>query len=295
MEKVDTNKLPSLNEIQEIISEIKNSDFSQVGYNKLFRKLQTLILIPFVTAKLNKGYHIERGRINNPDEVFTSEKEISYRTDYKNIVNYGRANIPHFSLFYGAIESDIIKHPRLVNLLETSEIFRNLKENNVDKADFVLTLGKWRITNEMEVVEIVFDKNSIKNSKDVKKSYEYHLKRLIEHYPEHSKHFKLILTFFSNQFAKKDIKTNFDYMVSAAYSDMAINIRNFVGVKYPSVKTDYQGHNIVLTPMAVENNLELEIAAMFRVLKNGMETIITPIAHATEFGNLNSEFKWIYK
>ena len=46
-------------------------------------------------------------------------------------------------------------------------------------------------------------------------------------------------------------------MVSAAYSDMAINIRNFVGVKYPSVKTDYQGHNVVLTPMAVENNLEL--------------------------------------
>jgi hypothetical protein len=172
MKKVDPNKLPSLKEIQKIISEIENSDFSQVGYNKLFRKLQTLILIPFVTAKLNKGYHIERGRINKPDEIFTSEKEISYRTDYKNIENYGRANVPHFSLFYGAIQSDIIEHPRLVNLLETSEIFRNLKENNVDKADFVMTLGKWRITNEMEIVEIVFDENSIKNSNDVKESYE---------------------------------------------------------------------------------------------------------------------------
>jgi hypothetical protein len=295
MEKVDPNKLPSLAEIKEIISEIENSDFSKVGYNKLFKKLQSLILIPFVTAKLNKGYHIERGRINKPDEVFTSEMEISYRTDYKNIVNYGRANVPHFSLFYGAIQSDIIEHPRLVNLLETSEIFRNLKENNVNNADFIMTLGKWRIINEMEVVEIVFDENSIKNSDDVKNSYEYHLKRLIEHYPEHSEHFKLILTFFSNQFAKKEINKHFDYMVSAAYSDMAINIRNFVGIKYPSVKTDYQGHNVVLTPMAVENNLELEIVAMFRVVKNGMKTLVTPIAHATEFGELNSEFKWVYK
>lgn len=295
MEKVNPSKLPSLNEIKEIIYEIENSDFSQVGYNKLFRKIQTLILIPFVTAKLNKGYHVERGRINEPGEVYTSEKEISYRTDYKNIVSYGRANVPHFSLFYGAIQSDVIEHPRLVNLLETSEIFRNLSENNANNADFIITLGKWRILNEIEVVEIVFDENSIKNSVDVKNSYEYHLKRLIEHYPEYSEHFKLILTFFSNQFAKKEINNHFDYMVSAAYSDMAINIRNFVGVKYPSVKTDYQGHNVVLTPMAVENNLELEIATMFRVVKNGMETLVTPIAHATEFGKLNSEFKWVYK
>lgn len=292
MEKIDINELPSLDEIREIISEIENSDFSQVAYNKLYRKIQSLKLIPFVTAKLNKGYHIERGRINKPNEIFTSEKEISYRSDYKNIEKYGRANVPHFSLFYGAIESDIIKHPRLVNLLETSEIFRNLKENNVDNADFVMTLGKWRILKELEVVEIVFDENSIKNSNDVKKAYEYHLKNLTKDFPDHSEHFKLILKFFSNQFAKKKIDAHFDYMVSAAYSDMAINIRSFHGIKYPSVKTEYQGHNVVLTPLAVEHFLELEIAAMFRVIKNGDKTLVTPIFHATELGKLNSDFKW---
>jgi hypothetical protein len=39
--------------------------------------------------------------------------------------------------------------------------------------------------------------------------------------------------------------------------------------------------------------LELEIAAMFRITKNGENSLISPIKHATEFGALNSNFKWV--
>jgi hypothetical protein len=68
---------------------------------------------------------------------------------------------------------------------------------------------------------------------------------------------------------------------------------NFHGLKYPSVKSDYQGHNIVLTPAAVEQFLELEIAAMFRVTKDGENSVISPIKHSTDFGPLNCKFKWV--
>ena len=81
-------------------------------------------------------------------------------------------------------------------------IFRDNDKVKIDKADFVRSLGKWRIKQDIEVLEMVFNKNSIKNSKDLKKSYVYQLERLaIE--TQKSEGFKLILEFFSNQFAKK--------------------------------------------------------------------------------------------
>lgn len=293
MEKHDYGKLPSLEELKQIVTELNSADYSLVSYNKLVTKLKQFQFIPFPTAKLNVGYHIERGRINEPGQIFTSEKELSYRTDYDNIAKYGRANVPHDSLFYGAIESDVIKHPRLINLLETSQIFRNLDKEKVDKADFIMTVGKWRIKEEMEIVEVVFDEKSIKNSADVKKSYEYHLDKLKADLPEFVDQFSYILKFFSNQFAKKEISNHLDYMVSAAYTDLAINFRGFPGLKYPSVKSDYMGHNVVLNPRAVDNFLELEIAAMFRVKKENDQTVISPLKHALEFGPLNSNFKWV--
>ncbi|TQO37034.1 hypothetical protein GQ41_1625 [Arenibacter algicola] len=289
----DFSKLPSVDELKEIISSIEEADLSKVSYNKLVNALTTLQFVPFVTAILKKGHSIERARINKPNEIFTTESQISYRTDYPNIKSYGRANVPHFSLFYGAFETEVIKHPRFVNLLETSEIFRNLEKNEAKNADFIMTVGKWIIKEDIEVVEIVFDENSIKNSADIKRSYEFHLEKLTKEHPEHTEQFELILKFFSNQFAKKEINSHFDYMVSAAYTDMAINWRGQQGLTYPSVKTDYQGQNVVLTPYAVDKYLELEITAMYRVQKNGKQSIISPLKHCTDFGPLNTNFKWI--
>ncbi|WP_324720835.1 hypothetical protein [Salinimicrobium sp. HB62] len=287
------DKLPSLHELKEIISSIKEADLSKVSYNKLVSALTSLQFVPFVTAKLRKGHSIERARINKPQEIFTTESQISYRTDYSNIMSYGRANVPHFSLFYGAFQSDVIRHPRLVNLLETSEIFRNLEKNEVENADFIMTVGKWIIKEDIEVVEMVFDENSIKNSADIRRSYEFHLEKLTKEHPQHQDQFELILQFFSNQFAKKEINFHYDYMISAAYTDMAINWRGHKGITYPSVKTDYQGHNVVLTPFVVDRYLDLEIAAMYRVEKNAKKSIISPLKHCTDFGPLNSNFKWV--
>ncbi|WP_047548501.1 hypothetical protein [Psychroserpens sp. Hel_I_66] len=198
-------ELPSVEKIKKLIAEYEIADLKKVSFNKLSVQLRKLKWIPILTAKLNKGYHIERARINETDEIFYSETDISYRNDYENIKTYGRANMKHQSLFYGAIESDVIKHPRLINLLETSQIFRNLDKVKVDKADFVMTIGKWRIKENIEVAEMVFNKESIKNSKDVEKSFNYHLGNLTKEHPENLEQFRLILEFFSNQYAKKNI------------------------------------------------------------------------------------------
>jgi len=285
------NSLPSLVEIEKIIYEIKNANFEKLSFNKLFRKIQSLQFTPFPTTILRKGYYIERARINKPNEIFVSESDISYRTDFENITKYGRANTIGNSLFYGSFESKDIELARFVSLLEISEIFRNLEDNSITDTNFIMTVGKWKILSDIKVAEVVFDEESIKNSEEIQKSFEYHIKLLKKDHPKHIDKIELILRFFSNQFAKKKINTHHDYMVSAIYSYLAIE-NGLRGVKYPSVRADYKGHNIVLSPTIVENYLDLEVASMFRVIKKGKQTLVTPIKNCVDFGYLNTNFTW---
>lgn len=286
------DNLPNKETIVSIVNEFKSTNLEKVSYQKIFYKiLNEMKIIPFVTAKLKEGHHIERARLNEPNQIFYSEQELSYRTDYHNIKKYGRANFPGQSLFYGAIKSEHIEHPRFINLLETSELFRSGDKKT--NADFVMTVGKWRIKQDFEVVEIVFNKSSIDNIPQIKRAYEYHLNKIRDEMPDRIEEIEFLLQFFSDEFAKKTIDSDNDYKISVAYTEMATTFKNLAGVTYPSVRTDYQGFNVALTIPAVEKFLELEIVAMFKVYKKGKHTFVDNIAYATDLGNMKSHFKWI--
>lgn len=148
------------------------------------------------------------------------------------------------------------------------------------------------MTSDFEVAEVVFNTESIEKSPDIRRAFEYHVNILTQDYPEHKQQLARIMEFFSNEFAKKEIRNHFDYMVSALYSYMAIDLRGLKGIRYASVKTDFNGNNIAIAPSFMEQFLALEVAAMFKVNKNGMKTLITPIANCTDFGPLNTAFNW---
>lgn len=281
----------NLQEIDKIISELKNCDLSKTSEEKVIRKIRELSLIPFPTAMLKSGFYVDRIRINNENELFYSEKEISYREDLYNIKSYGRANLTGQSLFYGAFESENIKHPRFVNLIETSEIFREIEKYSELDKKFYATLGRWELVNETEVLEIIFDKNIIEKSEENKKSYEYHLQKLST--IENKDEFQKILEFFSSEFAKKRIESDNDYKLSAIYFNLALmSNQSIAGVKYPSVKSDYLGYNLALLPNALERNFRLKNVVLLEIDKKGMNTTVKSVNSVDDFGPMNSKFKW---
>jgi hypothetical protein len=76
--------------IFEFIKNLKDSDLSKFGFNKLLHIIkQNNIKIPYTTALLKKGLPIERGRINADCEFSNSEFEISYRTDTGSLKEFG--------------------------------------------------------------------------------------------------------------------------------------------------------------------------------------------------------------
>jgi len=64
------------------------------------------------------------------------------------------------------------------------------------------------------------------------------------------------------------------------------------GIYYPSVRTEYKGKNIALTPFAVEKYLKLEKVAVFKyTVKNG-QPMAKQTHYSDSFGNFNSQFNW---
>lgn len=289
---MDFTKLPSLEKVKEIISELKSYDLEKVDENKLFQKIQDLVFIPFPTAILQNTFYVDRIRINDGDKLFTSEEQISYRRDEQNIDKYGRANLQEQSLFYGAFESEKIKLPRFVNLIETSEIFRDLENNEQLDKVFYATLGRWKLKRNTEVIEVIFSEDYLKSDEN-KRAFNYHYQKLIKSLPDFEQRLKLILEFFTSEFAKKIISSHHQYKLSAMYFNLSLNSSpNIGGVKYPSVKSDYLGYNLALLPKFLDENFELANVALLEINKKGKNTVVDMVNHVIDFGLNNKDFKW---
>lgn len=283
MDKLDKDQL------ERLINKYKSIKLQGVAFPKLLRELRKdFRYLPFTTAKLKKGGTIERARINLEGEIFNSENQLSYRTDIRNITKYGRANIPHSSMFYGSIVSDHIANPRIVNIFETDESFRN---HDSEDRELLVTVGKWKIKEDFEIAEITFSDEVRKKIPSVQKAYEYHIQKIKQDHPKNYEYFIRIMEFFSDEFAKKDITSDSDYKLSAAYTELAL-MANLKGVTYPSVRTEFEGINVALPIPVVDEFLELEIAGMFLIKKIGKKSVMDNASITTDLGEMNSNFTW---
>lgn len=278
--------------LDKAINTLKSIDLKKVSYEKiLYYLIKEIVVLPITVAKIIKGYPVFRARVNKDDEIFYSENEISYRVDNDNIKDYGRANIPKQSMFYGAIESKEVPHPRLVNLFETSELFR---EPNDKDGEFILTVGKWRVKEDFKVIEMVFSKGNVQNNEDINRSYNKQKEMMLKDYPDQLDQIEKILEFFSDEFAKKVKNSNSDYKITTAYLNLALmNKQDLCGVTYPSVRTDYKANNIAIFPSVVEQFLDLEMVSMFNIKKSGKNASMDNLAIAFNLGDLNTNFEWI--
>lgn len=261
-----------------------------------YEDIKTLIresirFIPITTAKLHKGESIDRVRLNGKTEFFKSQAEISYITDQYVIDNYltefGRANKPHEPLFYGALRSSQIQHNRLTAYLETSEMIHDKESVNLEGELFTVT--RWEVQNELIIAEIVFSDDALKNNPDTRHSFDNQFKQLNE--SEYREMALRQLQLFSNEYSRKT-KSHHDYKISVAYSDLLLNEYGVDAITFPSVKSGYQGQNIVFKPDAVDKHLVLKIASTHRMHKNKMQSLMSNYHHTTEFGIDNSNFVW---
>lgn len=273
--------------IQELIQLLRNIDLSKVSRDKIVYTIhKNGIRLPILTSIIKRGEIIERGRVSDEGCIFSSEYEISYRTDIEKIDKYGRANRPFQSMFYGSSPSRDIKHPTIVLFSELVEQFRNISKLNFETT---MTVGRWIVTEDFEVADVCFSENYF-TVEEIKSRYDSWVQK-IQNTELNEEVYKDLLFFFSNEFAKKSINNHHDYKISSIYTDYALN-EKLNGICYPSVRTDYKGRNFALLPSAVEKFMELREAAVFKyTIQNGKPLAINT-HYSDNLGLFNSKFAW---
>lgn len=285
-----------LNYLSLTILEYVSTKLKDVTYEEVYSFLENNFeYIPAPIAKVSKGAKIDRVRPNNNKPLFKNINELSYISDQDVIKNrltyFGRANAPHQPMFYGCLTS-VIEYNRLTAISETCNYIYDESYKNIKGENF--TLSRWNVKEDFLVVEIVFSDEAMKNNRYVIQSFEKQSNFLAQQYPHLDRKFNLdFLTFISNQFAKK-VNNDYEYMISVAYTNLVMQLNPEVcGFTYPSVKTEYKGANIVLSPKTVDVYLEPEITSTLTLYKKDKHVIITNGEHYSKSFDLDGKINWL--
>jgi hypothetical protein len=238
-------------DIKYSITQIKNFDFQNPS-EEILTSLFNIIGFKTIIHRIPKNTSIFRCRKHNERLLYYFEKDISFRTDVEKINNYGRANVPHTSKFYGAISTGDIKHGHLTSIVETSSIIRNNGEGIE-----TFTVGKWVTNKELNALTIIPNRTDQK----ISELNEY-LINIFDTYndtvgfdDDHLEFYDLI----GNEFSKiVGSSMNNEYAISAHFAESVIQNEEVDAIIYPSVQSESRGYNIIMNPITVIDNLEFQ-------------------------------------
>lgn len=269
----------------EIIAKLKklkaNNSVSSYPHIKNIIKNQR---IPVVFKEI-KPFKIIRYRSHNDvnrNDFFKSSAELSYRADILNIDKFGRANDYGQGLFYCNDHNN-----QDTGITEIVSVFRG----NKDSEEEVLTIGAWDLKQNLKLAIILPSIGTTGKNKEIDEMKEYF--NQFEDSPEFED-LKNLLEYLANEFTLDIEKHKSNYKISCAYS-MYIKERfpEVDGIMYASVKSEYQGINIVLWPEVVGEKLEFVGARKSIFKKTKHKTFVEEqIKESVSFNAENDEIIW---
>lgn len=253
-----------------ILDEIANIDLNAAAAEQIRKKLLELGKVGVILTTLHAGKRIIRARPSE-EKPFKNVSELSYKPQQYN-KTFQRASTPQRTMFYGSIVPEIagINEPqtaRITTLFELSEFVRN--PETVGEED--ITFSVWEVKDDIELISLVHHKSFERPPKllvELQKKFE----AFAESYPEQAVPTKEISEFLGNEFAKTPIKSHYDYMISAIYSDIVSSC--FDGILYPSVRLAGEGINIAVKPETVDAKISFIGASECTVYKNGKSVLL---------------------
>jgi len=133
-------------------------------------------------------------------------------------------------------------------------------------------LGRWIVHEDLNLIEIIhkdsyFHANSF--TCELVEAFNIASKTVPTDLLEKS---LTIQTYLAEEFSKEEINGDYDYMISAIFSEIAVK-KGYDGIFYPSVRVQGQGFNIAITPEATKK-LGLYVAGECSIYKIKDHTIV---------------------
>lgn len=279
-------------DIRTKLQELQSLDLNSLSFEDLKQQIRSGFL-PVLFTRISAGNYVERVRLNKGVKVFERPSDLSYITNPEIIRSYGRANAKESSIFYGAVISSNVSIPHIIALAETEELLRSKEKGKQDK-QVLMTVSRWVIVSDMTLAEMVFSKAAILKQPEVRKAYGFQLELLRKSFSEDVVNaFVDLLTFFCDEFAKSEIKSDADYKLTAALSEVLFEIKRVQGIIYPSVRTELEGSNVALLPATVDKHLKLEEVFIALADIRGERVYLDTLCRAVGPLGINNEpFLW---
>lgn len=292
MEEFINYKWNDSNKIKETLERLKKTDWSHKLFDSIINEFREgLGQLPIFCITLKKDQYLCKARINGNKPPFNYLHEISIIPD-EFVKSFGRANLPGQGIFYCSnLPETAVREVTQWHINDTNTLLSK-KIINIDWNQHaqIITTSLWKVKEDLNLASLLFHDNATINNELFKM---FHDSLYIED-SEVARSKKEILEFFSREFARSDIKNQFDYIFSAYYAYEMYNYSNSTkeidGLVYSSVANQYEGENFALTKEALRK-LEFKTAFLNYTFNsdkspiNGQRTRISDIKKVSQFSN----------
>jgi len=251
------------------IEKLKNLNLTEYPIAKIDKLLSQIGTIGIMLTDFSIGKEIERAVNNSIEEPeFNKVSRISFKPAKFNN-NYLRASTPKNTMFYGSVitEQDLMSEKRKYNRFVTaSEVSPLIRNTEIVEGWGKITFGMWKVIEKISVATI------IDPTKDYDEVYLNDLKikytNFLNKFPLKIKDNTISwLKYLSEEFSKKvSDGYNYDYLISAKFTELFVNKSVYEGVIYPSVQSDGYGLCVAIHPNAI-SKLKLNKVLQCKLIK----------------------------
>lgn len=254
--------MSKISEIEEIISQLQDLDKAKYPKTEIQEFMREVGSVCDIVVHFKEGTPIMRGRPNKPTERFENKSDYSFKPKCCN-KTFQRASTPENTMFYGVVPNikninNITTDELLgMRLSVICELFHNgLNTEETPKISF----GRWRVKKgeKLNVLAIIQEekyKESNELLPELRFAHSYFVNQNKDlNIKDRSLKYG---TFLANEFSKSKILFDYDYMISAVFSEFVSKHKNFDGILYPSVRAEGRYFNIAINPDVVNSKLEL--------------------------------------
>lgn len=246
------------------LEQLKQLKLNTYPVEEIRRCIREIPFHGFPVAEFFKGKIIERGVENALKEpVFNTVNRIPINPNPSD--KYGRASTPFNSMFYGIVypgcfSDEILKYPRVGCAFEIVDF---LRETNNGKT--IVTFSRWKTLEQLNVVAIIDPFIIYKNvfmseiQRFMISNFEFTIDQLE------------VIRFFTREFSKfVPSYKNYEYLISALFTEYLILEKGYDGVLYPSVQSSNLGIDFLCVALSKKGAKKL---IPIEVLQSGISKI----------------------
>lgn len=271
-----------------IINRLEALDLSQYPYCEIKELIQELGHVGFIILTLHPGQTITRARCEGGLKTVS---DLSYKPQKDN-KQYKRASTPMQTMFYGCLvpEEQNIIYTRLITACESSSLIRGGIDTSGEQT---ITFGKWEVIENINLL-VVIHKDYFCNPNNslleqLKSAYDAYLTK----YTNLADDVNLSAKYFAKEFSKSNEDgADYNYLISAIFTEIVTTNYNLDGVMYPSVQVSGQfGFNVAITPNTVDTKMKL-ISVYETQIKKDKEDV--HIGGKSRYGKILSNLDILY-